>query len=209
MHIITLKSLTLAFLMVAALAQSAMAHQDTTTTNSADSTANTNSSTSASVTTNALFDRLFIFKAAEDSLLEITLGQLAQTNSTNQSVQQFGARLVTDHSNALAQIQVLATNLGVTLPTTLNTEDQQLVQGLTALTGADFDKAFLETSIASHKKDISLFEKAALRARNAGVRAFARNNLPILATHLAITLELYESYRTCTGCDVFDVLDIE
>ncbi|MDB6031830.1 MAG: outer membrane protein [Verrucomicrobiales bacterium] len=202
------KGFTLAFLMAAALAQSAMGHQ-AATSSSAAASGNVSSSPSSSATTNALFDRLFIFKAAEDSLLEITLGQLAQTNSTNSAVQQFGARLVADHTNTLAQAQPLATNLGVTLPTTLNAEAQQLVQNLAALTGADFDKAFLEASIASHKKDIGLFEKAALRGRNAEVRAFARNNIPVLATHLAITLELYETYRANAGCDVFDVLEIE
>jgi putative membrane protein len=139
------------------------------------------------------FDNRWLSKAAAGSLQEITVGGLAETNSTNADVQAFGARLVEDHSAAYQMAQQLAETNGVTIPTQLNSLQQHKVQLLAGLTGSAFDAAFLRLMVRDHIQDIQLYETEAVRGRNADLRAYARAQLPILMDHLIIALELEES----------------
>jgi putative membrane protein len=136
------------------------------------------------------FDKKFIEKAATRSLVEIYLGQLAQTNSQNAAVQQFGQRLVTDHTAIYQQAQELAQKYKVEI--CLDDDQKKLVRKFSRLRCDKFDEHFIADMIEDHIDDIHLFTKAALEARCAEVRAFARNNLPLLALHLSMALEIGE-----------------
>jgi len=150
----------------------------------------TNTSNNGSLTG---FDNRWLSQAAAGSLQEITVGGLAETNSTNADVQAFGARLVQDHSAAYQMAQELADTNGVTIPTELSSLQQHKVQLLAGLTGSAFDAAFLRLMVRDHIQDIQLYETEAVRGRNADLRAYARAQLPILMDHLIIALELEES----------------
>ncbi len=173
-----------------------------TTTNSNNNNSNTTGAsggTTQSVTNNgngngnlSSFDRRWLSQAAAGSLHEITLGNLAQTNSSNADVQAFGARLLEDHTLSFQQAEQLATDNGTTVPTAETRSQQRAAQKLARLTGADFDTAFLNESVRGHIKDIQSYENEALRGRNADVRAYAREQLPILMDHLVTALELRE-----------------
>jgi putative membrane protein len=141
------------------------------------------------------FDREFIKKAAEGSLLEVYLGRLAQTHSENPDVRDFGCVLEQDHSAMYDEAKQLADQLGVKLPKGLSDEDQKIVRKFCKLYGEAFDKAFLEFMIDDHIEDIDLFTEAAIKAKCPAVRAFARDGLPVLVKHLVIALEIYEDYR--------------
>jgi Predicted outer membrane protein len=95
-------------------------------------------------------DARFLQQAAASSLHEITLGNLAQTNSSNPDVQAFGAKLVEDHTAAYRAAADLASSLGVTVPTTETRVDQRDSQRLGRLSGSDFDAAFVGEMINSH-----------------------------------------------------------
>jgi putative membrane protein len=143
--------------------------------------------------TQTSFQQYFLNKAATDSLLEIALGQLAQTHSMNAGVQQFGQQLVTDHTAALQQIQQLATTLGITLTDTFDSNEQAILNMLSQLNGQNFDVAFLQFNIQSHIQDIQLFYQAAVSASDPAVRAFAAAQIPVLAQHLQMALTLWQT----------------
>lgn len=143
-------------------------------------------------------DARFLQQAAASSLHEITLGNLAQTNSSNPDVQAFGATLVTDHTAAFQAAADLASSLGVTVPTSETRVDQRDSQRLARLSGSDFDAAFVGEVIRNHMVDIQNLENQALRSSNPDVRAYARTQLPVEMDHLVTALDLRETVGATT-----------
>ncbi len=60
----------------------------------------------------------FAWDASLINLKEIRLGEAAQTNSQNQQVQEFGRRMVRDHSRLNARLEKIAQGEGLQLPDT-------------------------------------------------------------------------------------------
>jgi Domain of unknown function (DUF4142) len=62
-------------------------------------------------------DMSFYRKAAEGGIAEVELGKLAQEKSSTQSVKDFGAMMVKDHSAANRKLQTVAYSKAIKLPT--------------------------------------------------------------------------------------------
>ncbi|MDZ7964520.1 MAG: DUF4142 domain-containing protein [Nostoc sp. DedSLP03] len=129
-------------------------------------------------------DRQFITEAAQGGLAEVQLGQLASQRGTSDAVKQYGQRMVQDHTLANNQLKQLATQKGVTLPTTIGTKNQQVKQRLSKLSGTNFDRQYLNQMLQDHEKDVSLFQTEAEQGQDADVKTFAGQTLPILQDHL-------------------------
>jgi putative membrane protein len=129
-------------------------------------------------------DRQFMDKAAQGGMAEVELGQLAQQNGQSQDVKDFGKRMVTDHSKANDQLKQLASQKGVSLPTSLNSKDQATKDKLSKLQGAAFDKAYMKDMVMDHKKDVAEFQKASTSAKDPELKSWAGETLPTLQSHL-------------------------
>ena len=135
-------------------------------------------------------DRKFMDKAAQANLAEIQLGRLAQQNSQDPQVRQFGERMVRDHTQLNDQLMMAAQNMGVTLPTSPSKKDQETMDKLSALNGAAFDKAYARDMVKDHRADIREFEHESKDAHSAQVRELASNALPIIREHLQLAENL-------------------
>ena len=129
-------------------------------------------------------DRTFLKEAASGGMLEVRLGQLVQQSATDDSVKAFGARMVSDHSQANAELTSLAGSKGITIPTALSKQDQAVYDKLSKMTGAALDRAYMADMVKDHIKDVAEFRKEAKSATDPDVRAFASKTLPILEHHL-------------------------
>jgi putative membrane protein len=128
-------------------------------------------------------DRKFMEKAAQGGMAEVQLGKLAADKASNDQVKQFGQRMVDDHSKANDQLKQLATSKGVNLPTELDRSAQREMDKLQKLSGADFDREYMNHMVSDHKKDIGEFKSAA-KSKDADVKQFASSTLPTLEQHL-------------------------
>lgn len=127
-------------------------------------------------------DRKFIEKAAAGGMFEVEAGKLAQTKGTSEGVKSFGSMLEKDHAAANEELKALAGKKGVELPSTLPKDMQSHLDKLGK--AKDFDKEFIkDVGLHDHKKDISDFEKASKKAKDADVKAFAAKTLPTLQKH--------------------------
>jgi putative membrane protein len=85
-------------------------------------------------------DSRFIFDAASSNLLEIRLGQQAQTKATTPAVKQFGQQMITDHTTLHNQLtSILSRN--TEFKPGLNDDDEEEVERLEKLSGAEFERA--------------------------------------------------------------------
>jgi putative membrane protein len=126
----------------------------------------------------------FPLKAASGGMLEVQLGQLAQKNGQSQRVKNFGAMMVKDHSKANSELKAIAETKNISLPTTLIPEHQEHVTMLQKVTGAEFDKQYMEMMTKDHQEDIDEFDKASKNSADADLKAFATKTLPVLRVHL-------------------------
>ena len=133
--------------------------------------------------TNAAGDR-FLTDAASGGMTEVELGKIASTKAQNAEVKKFAEMMVTDHSKAGDELKALAAKKNITLPTTPIAKHQSLIQKLQGLTGAEFDKAYVEDMLEDHEKDVAEFEKQSESNPDADVKAFAAKTLPTLKKHL-------------------------
>src|SRR5438876_12427646 len=88
-------------------------------------------------------DRRFLLEAASGGLFEVKLGKIAQEQATNPDVQKFARRMVTDHSTANKELMELAERKGLEIPKKMNDKDQDHMDKLSKVTGADFDAQYM------------------------------------------------------------------
>jgi putative membrane protein len=135
-------------------------------------------------------DRDFLMDAAMGGLMEVELGRLAAKQGASDAIKQFGQRMVDDHSKANEELTTLATSKGITLPTAIDDKQRQQVTKLSAMSGADFDRAYAKMMLKDHEKDVSEFEKQSTKATDPDVKAFAGKTLPTLQEHLTMVRAL-------------------
>ena len=135
-------------------------------------------------------DREFVMDAAMGGLEEVELGRIAAQKGTSEAVKQFGQRMVDDHSKANSELMSIASSKGITLPTALDEKHQKDVTKLSAMSGAEFDRAYSKMMLSDHKKDVSEFEKESTKGTDSDLKAFATKTLPTLKEHLQMASAL-------------------
>jgi putative membrane protein len=129
-------------------------------------------------------DGKFYRNAAEGGMAEIQMGNLAQQKSHSQSVKDFGAQMVKDHSAANEKLKALAESKNITLPANPSVEEMAIKAKLQVLSGDSFDKSYIKGMIKDHEEDIAEFKKEATSGQDPDARAFASATLPTLEAHL-------------------------
>lgn len=129
-------------------------------------------------------DADFMVNAASGGMLQVQLGQLAQTHSRNKLVKDFGAMMMKDHGEAGKKLKALAAAKNITLPDSISNRQQKEKERLEKKKGDAFDEAYINMMTDDHKKDIREFEKQATKGTNPDIKTFAGDNLKMLQMHL-------------------------
>lgn len=132
----------------------------------------------------AASDRKFLVEAAQGGVAEVEMGKLAADRASNDAVKQFGQRMAADHAKANEELKGLAQQKGVTLPADLDAKHKRLHDRLSKLSGAEFDRAYMDEMVKDHRKDVNEFRKAAKSAKEPDLKAWAAKTLPTLEDHL-------------------------
>src|ERR1700722_8602373 len=106
--------------------------------------------------TNKAKDAKFVMKAAEINLEEISLGQLAQKNSSRTDVKEMGKMIEDDHTKSWNEVSALAGKESIKIPDALNDDAQKNYKKLSAKTGDEFDMAFCTMMISGHTDAIKM-----------------------------------------------------
>ncbi|MBW3625791.1 MAG: DUF4142 domain-containing protein [Armatimonadetes bacterium] len=144
-------------------------------------------------------DRTFMVKAAHINIGEVQAGQLALTRAVNAHVRDYAQMMITDHSRANMALKRVAANERVNLPNNTDHKHRALANRLAKLSGADFDRAFMNAMVKGHQDAIRLFENHAARSGDYQVRAYAMQTLPTLRTHLNAARRLANTEAVRTG----------
>lgn len=138
-------------------------------------------------------DQKFVKEAAIGGMTEVQVGKLAQEKGASDAVKQFGKKLEQDHTKANAQLKQAAAQDGLTVPDSLDSKHQKMVDKLSSLSGAEFDKAFIKNAVKDHQKDIKEFQNEANNGTHANIKNFASETVPVLQEHLSMAKSLKQS----------------
>jgi putative membrane protein len=157
--------------------------QDSATANSAAAAADRAAQGAATRASDlSVTDQQFVQKAMAGGRKEVELGRLAQQHASSDAVKQLGQRIADDHERANRELESMLSGSDVarTSATSENDNDRSKLE---KMSGAAFDRAYVQQMIDDHQTDITEFERAA-QSSNQTVRAFAEKTIPTLRQHL-------------------------
>jgi len=180
-------SLMMMFVLSAWMFQACNNGAKTDSKESADSANHTKDTTTSGATGIAVDqgDSKFATDAANGGLAEVAVAKVAEQKAINPKVKAFAEMMVKDHSKANEELMGIAKIKNITLPAEPSEDKQKELADLSAKSTTDFDKAYVDAMVDGHKKTITLFEDAAKNCKDADLKAFATNTLPVIKGHLA------------------------
>jgi len=128
-------------------------------------------------------DKKFAMEAAMGGMAEVKKGQLAVEKASNPDVKAFGQKMVDDHTKANEELKEVASKESIDLPTSLDAKQQAMVDKLSKLSGAAFDKAYMKDMVKDHDTDVKEFQRVAQNGTDTAIRDFAAKTLPTLQEH--------------------------
>ena len=122
--------------------------------------------------------------------VDIDAGKLASTKGSSAQVKAFGKQMVTDHTGVNKQASALAAKLKVKPednPTSqaLKSGGDKNVAHLKTLSGAAFDKAYVDNEVAYHQQVLDAIDKTLIpSAKNAELKGLIEKVRPAIDAHL-------------------------
>ena len=128
--------------------------------------------------------------------VDIDAGKLAKSKAQSPEVKEFAQRMITDHGGVNKSATELVQKLHVTPEP--NATSAKLKQGgdenlakLKTLSGAAFDKAYIDHEVAYHEAVLSALDKTLIpSAQNAELKALLVKVRPAFVAHLDMAKEL-------------------
>lgn len=141
-------------------------------------------------------DAQFLVNAAEITLEEIQLGQLAQQKGKTKHIKDLGVMMTDAHNKSLIDLTALAKNKTVSIPTALTDNARDAHKELNNKSGADFEKAYADLMVSRHKDAIAVFEKASTDCEDTDIKNWASATLPVLRKHLDHSMDCQKKLST-------------
>jgi putative membrane protein len=166
------------------LALAACNKHDEVTTNAADNNVMIDNGTVANTAETALTSQGFANAAAASDRFEIESSKLAATAGTSAAIKSFAAKMVTAHTSSTAKLKTTAAALNLTPDDALSPEQQQKLDNLKALHGADFDSAYAAAQVEAHQKALDALNGYAAGGDNPKLKELASGMVPTVTAHL-------------------------
>ncbi|MEU9348799.1 DUF4142 domain-containing protein [Streptomyces sp. NPDC048278] len=131
-------------------------------------------------------DRDFIVKVRLAGLWELPAGEMAEQKGTTAAVRTAGQHLVDGHASLDAHVRTVATQLGVPIPNSPNTQQQQWLATLNAAQGQDFDREFANIVRLAHGRVFSVVAQIRAATQNTLVRDLADDANTTVLDHIKV-----------------------
>ena len=131
--------------------------------------------------------------------VDIDAGSMAAKKTKNKSVLEFAKTMVRDHTAVNAQATALAKKLGVIpevsdISKSLKSGGDKTMAHLMTLTGAAFDKAYIDNEVSYHEAVLGVLDKTLIpNTTNAELKSLLESARPIFVNHLEHAKELQAS----------------
>jgi putative membrane protein len=181
---------TIAFTAAATLVLAACGHK-AATTDATDTTVTTTDANATAADTNMTATapssgQGFANAAAASDAFEISTSKLALTMSKSASLKKFAQKMIDAHTDSTAKLKAAAASASpaITPDPALTPDQQQALDGMKAMMGAAFDKAYVEAQVAGHQKTLDALRAYSATGDVISLKSFATSLIPTVAAHL-------------------------
>lgn len=129
-------------------------------------------------------DVLFARQAALGGMAEVEFGRLAAEKASAEAVTAFARRMIEDHGRANDRLKAVAADNDIPLPSKLDDDYRRKYDGLSALSGAAFDRMYMRGQIQDHQRAVQLLEHEIGSGQDVAIKTFAAETLPAVLEHL-------------------------
>jgi putative membrane protein len=148
-----------------------------------------------------LTDQGFVTQASADGLAELDLARLALQKSQNPEVRKFAQRMIDDHTKANRELNSVADRNQLRPAPQAGEKHRQLMERLSRLQGADFDRGYAEAMAKDHDEAVSLFERACKDCKQKDLKDFADKTISTLKEHKEMAHKLADKVGGKEGSD--------
>ena len=131
--------------------------------------------------------------------VDIDAGKLAAEKSSNPKIKQFAQLMVSDHTSVNKKATALAKKLNLTpeesdTSRSLKSDGDKNLEKLRGLSGAEFDKAYIDNEVTYHESVINAVTNTLIpNTKNAELKKLLESAGPIFNSHLTHAKELQGS----------------
>jgi putative membrane protein len=140
-------------------------------------------------------DQQFLMDAADMSMEQIKMGQLAQKKSINIDIQEFGVALEGGHTKLLNDLMPLAKSKSVSIPSALTDKSQQAYNQLNMNAINYFNKAYCDIAVSRHQDAITKFQKESTESADDDIKRWAVSKLPELRRLLDLAVATQKKFE--------------
>jgi putative membrane protein len=135
-------------------------------------------------------DKKFLAKAAQSNLNEIKLSQLAEQKATDPAIKAFAHKMVVEHHKIGNSLKPFLEAWNVTPATNLDDDGQKAYDKLSGLSGADFDKEYIDRMVSDHATALDDFTSEAKDTKDAKFRSVVLRDKTMIAAHKNMAYDL-------------------
>lgn len=143
-------------------------------------------------------DRDLLAKVRMAGLWEQPTGQQAEQQASSPQVREVGAHIADEHATLDADVRTVADKLGVLLPTSPSAQQLAWMQEISARTGSDYDRMFVQRLREAHGTVLAQIAQVRAGTRNSLIRDFATTAGGFVSRHIG--------YLESTGLVDYDAL---
>ena len=96
-------------------------------------------------------DKNFVSDQLADGMAEVELAKVARDHAASADVKQFAQMMIDDHTKAGDQLKQIAASNSIPIDTQIDDKQQNLMDKLSKLNGADFDKEYMSAMVDDHQ----------------------------------------------------------
>jgi putative membrane protein len=128
-------------------------------------------------------DRQFLIKAGQANVNEIKLSHLATRKASRPDVKAFAEKMVSDHTMLEKKLRPFAMAWSVNLPAEPDADHQAEYRKLRKLSGADFDKEYINVMEKDHNQVLEAFTHEADVASDPDFKFTVISEKSVIAAH--------------------------
>ena len=120
-------------------------------------------------------DKNFVSNQLADGTAEVELAKMAREHAASADVKQFAQMMIDDHTKAGDRLKQIATSNSIPVDTKIDDKHQNLMDKLSKLNGADFDKEYMSAMVDDHQDAVSDLRSRVDENRSATDRLTGKN----------------------------------
>ncbi|MFD2569161.1 DUF4142 domain-containing protein [Spirosoma soli] len=136
-------------------------------------------------------DQDLMMQVAKGGMMQLEVSKIAVQSASSDEVKQLAQAEVQEQTGLSAKLKEIADAKGVTLPSSPDAETQAMVTKMQGLSGADFDKMYVqESGVKGHEKLDAVMSQVKSSASDSNLKDVAKAAHPLVKTHLKVAKEV-------------------